>query len=99
MQTCQNTALVRWPPDGAQVRLEVLVGQVLETVEAPRRCPGLDEEVGRARRDGLVQDQPGWRPAAGGLARRTPPRCHNRRSAGCTPMAFPVGCCLGRRGG
>ena len=31
----------------------------LETVEAPRRCPGvgLDEEVGRARRDGLVQ---GW---------------------------------------
>ena len=29
----------------------------LETVEAPRRCPGVDEEVGRARRDGLVQ---GW---------------------------------------
>ena len=28
-----------------------------------------------------------------------PPRCHNRRSAGCTPVAFPVGCCLGRRGG
>ena len=62
-----NTALVRWPPDGAQVRLEVLVGQVLETVEAPRRCPGvgLDEEVGSARRDGLVHGQPGcWRPAA-----------------------------------
>ena len=35
-----NTALVRWPPDGVQVRLEVLVGQVLETAEAPRRCPG-----------------------------------------------------------
>ena len=29
-----------------------------------------------------------------------PPRCLNhRRSAGCTPVAFPVGCCLGRRGG
>ena len=67
MQTCQNTALVRWPPDAAQVRLEVLVGQVLETVEAPRHCPGvgLNEEVGRARRDGLVQGQPGcWHPAA-----------------------------------